>query len=220
MGALSGNSNYLRFGVTGEPPNRMGDIFEQAIEARRFQPLNARSEENESAGWVAIEDPYDDDTPITRDRFAFGDLIALAYREDKFSVPRPLIKQLLKKKLAQLEEKGEKLNRQKRKAAEQAAVAELKKRSLPRPRVMDVVWDLTRSQVRIFGRGAMATERAVACFERTFAVRLGSPHWASRAFELDLSLRARAVLEGLNAGTIFDDALGLPRPRVDDGEGE
>jgi hypothetical protein len=207
VGALSGTASYLRFPVDGEPPRSAADVFEQAIEARRFAPLTASSGEQESAGWVPIEDPYDDELPITRDRFYIGDLVALAYREDKWSLPRPIVKQLTKRRIEELIEKGEKMPRTKRKQVELAVIAELRKKSLPRPRVMDVVWDTTQRQLRIFGRGPMATERCVALFERTFAVRVGSPHWASQAFALDLSMRARSVLEQLSPEHIFDDAL-------------
>lgn len=205
MGALSGNATYLRFFVDGEAPAKLGEVFEQAIEARRFTPLLERGEELESGGWVPLEDPFDDELPITRDRFHFGELIALAYREDRYAFPRPLVQRRIKKKLEEILEKGEKVNKAKKKQAELAVIAELKKKTLPRPRVMDLVWDMPRNELRIFGRGPMAIERATACFERTFAVRLQAASWASRAFALDLSLRARSVLEGLAPEFVFDD---------------
>lgn len=207
MGALVGNASYLRFFVDGEPPARMGDVFEQAVEARRFTPLTDKSEENESAGWVPIEDPFDDELPITRERFIFGDLLALAYREDKYALPRPIVKRRVRVKLDELANKGEKITKVKRKQVELAVVAELKRRLLPRPRVIDVVWDTRKRELRIFGKGPMATERALACFERTFAVRAVHATWAGRAFQLDLSLRARSILEQLQPELLFDDIV-------------
>lgn len=209
MGALVGNVNYLRFFVDGEPPAAFGDVFEQAVESRRFTPLTERSDEGESAGWVPLEDPLDDELPITRDRFIFGDLIALAYREDKYALPRSLIKRRVRQKLEELEQRGElkdeKPSKSLKKQVELAVIAELKKKSLPRSRAIDVVWDTTRRELRIFGRGPMATERAAACFERTFAVRVNQATWAGRAFQLDLSLRARSILEQLTPELLFDD---------------
>lgn len=207
MGALVGNASYLRFFVDGEPPSRMGDVFEQAVEARRFTPLTDKSEESESAGWVPLEDPFDDELPITRERFIFGDLIALAYREDKYALPRPLVKRRVRVRLEELSQKGEKITKVKRKQVELAVIAELKKRLMPRARVVDVVWDTRKRELRIFGKGPMVTERAVACFERTFAVRVVHATWAGRAFQLDLSLRARAVLEQLQPELLFDDIV-------------
>lgn len=205
MGALKGNSSYLRFMVDGEPPNRFGDLFEQAIEARRFTPLSAESPEDECAGWVPLDAPFDDEIPITRDRFHFGELLVLGYREDKLSIPRSVLRHQIKKKLEALEETGEKLNKQIVKAVELATLAELRQKVLPRPRVLDLVWDYPRHEVRIFGRGPMATERATALFERTFALRLVQASYATRAFALDLSMRARSVLENLGPESLFDD---------------
>jgi hypothetical protein len=205
VGALSGNASYLRFFVDGEAPEAIGDVFEQAVEARRFTPLVDKGEDLETGGWVPIEDPFDDELPITRDRFHFGDFIALTYREDSFSFPRPLVQRRVKKKLEELAEKGEKVNKGKKKQAELAVLSELKKKMLPRPRVMDVVWDMPRRELRVFGRGPMGKERATACFERTFAVRLQHATWAARAFSLDLSGRARSVLEQLAPEFVFED---------------
>lgn len=210
MGALKGSSTYLRFLVDGEPPANFTSLFEQAVEARRFLPLLPSAPEEESAGWVPIEAPFDDDVPITRDRFHFGDLIALAYREDKISVPKAVVAHRVKKKLEELEQQGERLTKQKISAVELAVMSELRKKVLPKSRVMDVVWDIRRRELRVFGRGPMATERAAACFERTFALRAQLGTWAARAFSLDLSLRARSVLENLAPEHLFDDIIAQP----------
>lgn len=207
MGALMGNASYLRFFVDGEPPAAFADVFEQAIEARRFTPLTDKSEEMESSGWVPLEDPFDDELPITRERFIFGDLIALSYREDKFALPRPIVKRRVRLKLEELAAQGEKVAKGKKKAVELAVIAELKKKVLPRAKAIDLVWDTTRQELRIFGKGLMATERAVAHFERTFAVGVNHATWAGRAFSLDLSLRARSILEQLTPELLFDDIV-------------
>lgn len=214
MGAVKGSSSYLRFIVEGEPPSNFGEIFEQAIEARRFAPLTAESSEDECAGWVPIDAPFDDEMPITRDRFHFGDLLVLAYREDKLSIPRSVLQHHIKKKLDALEEQGEELNKQIIKAVELATLAELRQKVLPRPRVLDLIWDYPRQEVRIFGRGPMATERATAIFERTFALRLVQASYATRAFSLDLSMRARSVLENLGPENLFDDLQPITEHRL------
>lgn len=219
MGALIGNASYLRFFVDGEPPSRMGDVFEQAVEARRFTPLTDKSEENESAGWVPLDDPFDDEQPILRDRFLFGDLVALAYREDKYALPRPVVKRRVRLRLEELQERGEKITKGTRKQVELAVVSELKKRLIPRARVIDLVWDTRKHELRIFGKGPMATERALALFERTFSVRASHATWAGRAFKLDLSLRARGVLEQLQPELLFDDIV-LVAAEDDDHETE
>lgn len=220
MGALKGSSTYIRFLVDGEPPSGFANLFEQAIEARRFLPLEPGAAEEESSGWVPIDAPFDDDVPITRDRFSFGDLIALGYREDRISLPKALVAHRVKKKLAELEQKGEKLTKQKVRAVELAVAHELRKKVLPKSRVMDVVWDTRRRELRVFGRGPMATERLAAHFERTFALRATLGTYAARAFALDLSLRARSVLENLTPEHLFDDVVAHPEPALEEEDAE
>lgn len=197
MGALKGSASYLRFFVDGDPPRGFQNRFEKAIEARRFLPLGPDAPETESGGWVPMESPFDDELPITRDLFLFGDLIGLGFREDKVTIPRPLLQHLTSKKVAELEARGDKVTRQTRRTCELAVFAELRARVLPRSRVLDLVWDLGSREVRMFGRGPMATERAAARFEMTFGFALSPADYARRAFSQDLSLRARSVLEGL-----------------------
>lgn len=209
MGALRGSSTYLRFFVDGDPPDGMGDLYEQAIEARRFAPLAPDSPDDTSAGWVPIDAPFEDDIPITRDRFWLGEHIALAYREDKIVVPRSVLSHHVKKRCDALEAEGEKLTKPQRKSVELAVLAELRQRLLPRARTLDLIWDPGRREVRVFGRGPMATERCAALFERTFSLRMTYAHYATRAFAMDLSMRARAVLEQLSPEHLFDD---LPPP--------
>lgn len=204
MGALGGSVSYLRFLVRGEPPKSFASVYERNIEARRFVPVSEKGEELEQAGWAALEDPYDDERAITRESFLFGDLIGVAYREDKVSVPRPLIVSRVRKRMAELRARGEEVHRGTRRNVELAVVAELKRKVLPRPRVVDLVWDHARGELRIFGRGTIATERAVALFERTFDVQASLAHYGNRAFAQELSLRAKGVLEGLGPEPVFE----------------
>jgi DNA recombination-dependent growth factor C len=202
MGASSGSATYLRFLVEGEPPKDYATKFEQAVEARRFLPLSAAG--TDGMGWVPIDDPFDDELPITRDRFHFGHLIVLAYREDKLSIPRARLNHLVKQRQRKVEEEGKKVTRALTKAIKEAVLSELRQKTMPRSRVMDLMWDLDRREVRIFGRGPMARENATACFERTFGVRAVEATYATRAFAMDLSKRARSVLENIEPDEFFD----------------
>ena len=205
MGSIKGTASYLRFDVDGDPPAGFAEKYEQAIEARRFMPLAEQSEELEAAGWVPFEEPLDDELPITRELFQFGGLICLAYREDKMVLPRALLKHLAKRRLAELEQAGEEITRTTRRAVDAAVAAELRQKVLPRTRVVDLIWTPERREVRVFGRGPLVTERLAALFERTFALRIDLATYARRAFALDLSDRARNVLEHLQPEAVFED---------------
>lgn len=218
MGALKGSASYLRFLVEGEVAKNPGKVYEESVEARRFLPLHADAESLEQAGWVPMESPYADDLPITRDLFLFGDLVAITYREDKYVIPRAMLAKRLDerlKKIAEEEDDGEKKvkSRSFKKAVEAAVLVELKRQTFPRSKLVDVVWDVRRSEVRVFGRGAVAKERCIALFERTFGVRASLAAYAARAFAIDMPERAKGVLEQLKPGPLFPDEIEVPAPQ-------
>lgn len=210
MGALGGSLSYLRFFLDGEPPKNPGSAYEKSIESRRFVPLRPTEEVNDSAGWVPTEAPFDDELPITRDVFLFGDLVCLTYREDRYAIPRAVIRRAMEKKLEKIEKDEGKEQREMgrgfKKAIEAAVLAELKAQTLPRSRLVDVVWDMKRGEARVFGRGALATERVASLMERTFQMRVEVATPAARAFRQDLGDRAQSVLERLSPGWLFPEA--------------
>lgn len=211
MGALRGSLSYLRFIVEGDVAKNAGTTYEKAIESRRFVPLRPTADTMESAGWVPMEAPFDDDMPLSRDAFLFGELIAVAYREDKFSIPKALLQRETKKRIDKIvrEEKKDPgdISRAFVKAVEAAVLVELKGQTIPRSKIVDVIWDLTRKELRVFGRGTIATERIASLFERTFQVRVELASYPARAFTFDIGSRAQSVLERLSPGWLFPDAI-------------
>lgn len=211
MGALNGSLSYLRFLVDGGLHEKL-DHVEKSVQSRRFVPLLPHQESPESAGWVPTEAPFDDERKMTRDLFVFGDLVVVTYREDKWSIPRPLLKRETQKRIEKIiaEEKKDpdEIGKAFIKAVEQAVLTELKQKTMPRSKLVDVVWDVGRKEARVFGRGTVATERVASLLERTFQVRIDVGSYAARAFALDLGSRAQGVLERLSPGWLFPDAIG------------
>ncbi len=211
MGALNGSLSYVRFLVDGDLPKNPGATLEKSIESRRFVPLSPTQETAESAGWVATEAPFDDALALTRDLFLFGDLIAITYREDKWAVPRPLVKRETARRIQKIIDEEKKdpdsIGKAFVKAVEQAVLVELKQKTFPRSKLIDIVWDTRRREARVFGRGTVVTERVAGLFERTFGCRVDVGVYAARAFSLDLGSRAQGVLERLSPGWLFPDAL-------------
>jgi hypothetical protein len=221
MGAIKGSASYLRFLVDGEPAENAAKVYEDSLESRRFLPLHADAEAGEQAGWMPIESPYDDTAPFTAESFQFGHLIAVAYREDKYAIPKPVLARAVKERIEKIErEEQREITKQFQKAVEKAVLVELKRKSFPRTRLCDVIWDLTRKEVRFFGRGTLVTERASSLFERTFKVRVEQGSYAARAFTLDLPTRAKGVLEQLSPGWLFPDLVPSMREADEDEEDE
>jgi hypothetical protein len=211
VGALHGSLSYLRFLVDGGLPANPGAALEGALAPRRFVPLSPTQETSESAGWVPTEAPFDDERPLTRDLFLFGDVVAVTYREDKWAVPRPLLKRETARRIQKIvDEEGkdpDTIGKAFVKAVEQAVLVELKQKTFPRTKLVDIVWDPRRREARVFGRGTIVTERVAGLFERTFGCRVDIGVYAARAFSLDLGTRAHGVLEQLSPGWLFPDAL-------------
>lgn len=226
MGALAGSLSYLRFLIDGGLGDKI-DQVEKSVQSRRFLPLSPTQDSQDSAGWVPTEAPFDDERRMTRDLFVFGDLIAVTYREDKWAIPRPLLKRETQKRIEKIVKEEKKdpddIGKAFIKAVEAAVLTELKQKTMPRSKLVDVIWDVSRKEARVFGRGTVATERVASLFERTFQVRVDVGSYAARAFALDLSGRAQGVLERLSPGWLFPDALAKAddderRERLADGE--
>ena len=211
MGALKGTMSYLRFLVDGDVAKNPGSTYEKSLESRRFMPLRPTGDTMDSAGWVPLEAPFDEDMKLTRDVFLFGELIAVTYREDKYAIPRPLLQRETKKRIEKIIKDEKKdpdtISRAFIKAVEGAVLVELKGNTIPRTKLVDVIWDTTRKEARVFGRGTVATERVSSLFERTFQVRVELGSYAARAFTLDIGSRAQGVLEKLSPGWLFPDAI-------------
>lgn len=196
MAILSGSMTYLRFAVLGTPPNNLIENFERAISIRRFVPLHPEGQDEESAGWVSIQRPYLDEEPVLNDQFLFQERIVLGYREDKISLPKAMLRDLIEQRVLEFPD----TNRQE---IEAAVMSELRRRVLPKSKVVDVLWDLSRCELRLFARGQGLVERFEKLFEQTFQMRIKQLTYPEMALSSQLSLRSKGLLENLNEAVIF-----------------
>jgi DNA recombination-dependent growth factor C len=223
MGVMQGSMSYQRWFVQGDATPNFVNTAEKALEARRFMPLSPSSDADEAAGFVVMESPFDDERKITRDVFSFGDLVCVTYREDRFMIPKPVLKREVHKRIEKIlvDEKKtrDELSKSYLKAIEKAVAQELKHKTMPRTKLVDIVWNTSTNEARIFGRGTIVSERVASLFERTFQMRLVPATPAARAFHLDLSTRALGILERLSPGWWFPDAMPVTADTdVDGGE--
>jgi DNA recombination-dependent growth factor C len=174
MGALNGSISFLRFRVDGE--EQTPSKLLKGLEARRFLPLSPTGEVMESAGWVPMMDPFNDDLAFEKGEVFFGERICVTYREDAYKIPRNLLVRETKKRLEKIAEEEKKprdeMGRAFVKAVEQSVLIELKAKTFPRTKLVDVIWTPKRTEVRVFGKGLVVTERVASLFERTFQVRI------------------------------------------------
>jgi hypothetical protein len=196
MAILSGSMTYLRFAVIGTPPNNLIENFERALAVRRFVPLHPEGQDSETAGWVSIQNSYLDDQPILNDQFLFQERVVLGYREDKLSFPKAMLRDLVELRMKEFPD-------QSRQVIESAVMSELRRRVLPKSKVVDVLWDLSRSELRLFARGQGLVERFEKLFEQTFQMRLTQLTYPQIALSSQVSLRSKGLLENLNEAVIF-----------------
>lgn len=196
MAILSGSISYVRFSVLGNLPNALVENFEKALAIRRFVPLHPEGRDLESSGWVSIQNPYLDDERLLNNQFLLGDLVILGFREDKISYPKAMLKDLVTRRLKELPEKN-------REHLEAAVISELRGRILPQSKVVEVLWDLSKQQVRLFARGQGICERFQKLFEQTFQLKLKAMTYPEMALSAQLSLRDKALLESLQPQEIF-----------------
>lgn len=188
--------SYLRFSVSGTTPGNLIETFERALSIRRFVPLNPAGKDIESSGWVPAQKPYLDDEPILNHHFLFGERVILGYREDKISLPKAMLRDLIEQGLQEFPESN-------RQVIESAVMSELRQRVLPKSKVVEVVWDLSCSELRLFARGQALVERFEKLFEQTFQFKLKQLTYPEIALSLQLSLRDKGILENLNEAVIF-----------------
>lgn len=174
MGVMNGAIGYLRFKTTtGDDAKTQ---FTRAINARRFHALSPGDDAVESAGWVAIEAPFDDDGDIEREAYMFGDRIVIVYRQDQWVISRPRLRRETKLRVAKIcADEGKdpsEVGRAFMKAIERAVMIDMRRQSTPRTKLVECVWTPSRSEMRAFGRGTIVTERVASLFERTFGVRV------------------------------------------------
>lgn len=79
----------------------------------------------------------------------------------------------------------------------------MRHRILPQSKVVDVLWDLSRSELRFFARGLGLLERFEKLFEQTFQMRVKQLTYSEIALSSQVDLRNKGLLENLNEAVIF-----------------
>lgn len=182
---LKGTITLTRFNAAIEGAPNI-DALAASIEKRRFVPLSPSSDAAESAGWAAFEAPFDDERVIDSPSFLFGERVVLAYREDKWKIDRALLKRETQKRIEKIiAEEGkdkDEIGKAFIKAVESAVLAELKAKSRPKTKIVQIEWNHVEGTLRVFGRGTIVTERIASLFERTFSAKVEQDYAPTQAF--------------------------------------
>jgi len=215
MGVFKGSMSYVRF-FAGKTDKNLS-VYEKSIVSRAFIPLTPNADM--SIGWVDAADPYGPNHSIPYNAYAFGDLVVLAYRKDTHSVPKHILREEVRKRLEKIkEEEGadKEFNRAFLKAVDAAVLNELRAKSLPKSKVIPLVWNTKTGEVKVFGTGTAVYENVIPLFERTFEVRADSAEYGPQTQVLGLSPRETKTLNGIDSVKFFENLIEAKDPAANE----
>ncbi|OPZ22584.1 MAG: hypothetical protein BWZ03_00745 [bacterium ADurb.BinA186] len=208
MPVLQGTMSYQRFKVTTSDLTPQ-DVA-QKIQLFKFRPLHPKGEDNESAGWVAFQSEYDHEKAIEVSDLYFDNKIILSFRVDTLSIPKQLLKSLVKRSLSAYFRDHQKMaDKTVRKEIELAEIQGLRQRILPKTKLVEAVWNL-EGELKIFCRSHTLLERFLSVFQDTFLLRPERMDCAAQAYDYWYKNEAITAMDSLAHAPIF-----MPPLRVD-----
>ena len=187
MGAIKGSLSYTRFYVWGELEGAFHDRFMRSIKNRVFEPLVAQEPEEEHSGWVSIADPFD--LELTRDKVFLNNYLNLAFRIDRWRLPKPVFDaQFAEAERQLLERKNrERLTSKEKEELRLFVAKRLRKQVIPAMKIIDLSWDLEAGLVRFWSQSPKMHERLMEIFEKTFKLKLVTESPYANAIRLGIT---------------------------------
>lgn len=208
-----------RYRVLATPPTDFRELYEKAVRAHALVPINSESghAEEKSVGWCSLHD--ENDLDLTFSKFFVDGRILLALRMDTLKPPAAEVKRLLRLRQRELEaQRHEPLSASALRELKDMIVLDLRKRTPPKTRTVDVLWELDAQRLYLFSHSKAVNEAFLRLFAETFnlGIDLEGPGFWARAFAeseaLDKSLgQSRPTAE------LLGGFVGLrPCPRASD----
>jgi recombination associated protein RdgC len=210
MGALSGAMSASKFYVQGDLPKDVRRAYMERIALRVFRPLRPEQEEEESAGWCAVGQPFD--LELSAGKVFTGPYLSLGFRTDLYRFPPAVVHAELEQAARALRQKRgqEKLSRTQKDELKQRVLQGLRRRYAPRMQAVDLVWNLDRGELYFWSQSAGLRERLSALFELSFGLELvlDSPYIAALRTLQSKALEAALQQVALSA---FHEEINGPR---------
>ncbi len=221
MGALNGSISTRRYRVMGTPPRDFRDRFTAGVRAHTLVPLDPKKNphEEKSIGWCSIFD--EDDLDLEFDKFFLDGRILLSLRIDTIKPSGAEVKRVLGQRRREEEARRKApLSKTQLRDLKELIVAELRLRTPPKVRTLDMVWKVDEQKLYFFSQAKGPNETFIELFVQTFGIAIdleGPGPWAAifadQEDRMDLLKEARptAVLmggfPGLRPGTRDMDEL-------------
>ncbi len=175
MGLLNGTVSYLRFVAMGELGDLNEETLKDALEAHAFRDIDPNGDEERSVGWVRFDDPFSAEW-APGELIQPGGLVVLRLRIDTLKVPALTLKAYIhaaeRDRLTAAAR--DKLTRAEKDQVKVEVRKDLRRRSLPKMALVDVLWNLSTGDVRLFSTGRAVAALFCEVFEKTMALELRS----------------------------------------------
>ena len=183
MGIFSNSVSICQFCLVGTPPKDLVEWAGSNLARHGFRSIEETSEE-QSIGWVQIDDPEQSDFSGVH-TFQYDHYLAFSLRRDLRKLPAALVKAYRKRAEQEFLAAHPDLRRvpkQKREDLADAVRGMLLARTLPAPAVCDVVWDTHSQLVTFASLNGKVIELFIDLFKQTFeGLKLTPLHPYARA---------------------------------------
>ncbi len=173
MPVLRGSVTFSRFRAepAKEAPSDSKRWMTRGLKARAFEPIDLRTEDDRSAGFVELENQ--DSTDFPAGSVFYGEYALLGYRVDQIRVPGSAVKAELDRWAANFEKENGRPAGKSEKAAHRATIRQmLRSRAVPRTKVHDLSWNLKTNQLQIWAASRKLIEEIQGVVEAAFDVKL------------------------------------------------
>ena len=172
MGAFQGSLTFKQFHVLDPLPNDWKVTFQKGIERHIFRELDPASEVERSTGWCSPHFPLD--LALDSETYHYNEYLILGFRVDVWSIPASTLKIYCEAEARRVmrEQKRESLPRYERAEIRERVLQDLKRKTVPTIRCVDMVWHWRDGTVRFFATSQKINLEFQDCFENSFGLRL------------------------------------------------
>lgn len=189
MGALKGSIAVRRYVVLDPLPQDARRRIVKGLRAHAFMPLDPKSDQDKTFGWVSILDG--DDADLQQEKVFFvapgGEQLRAALRTDVLKPPASEVRRQVTARGQQIEaSEGRALSRREKRLLKEEVSRELRLRAFPRVKLVDWVWDLDASRVYLWSQTKGVNETFLDQFTKSFGLRIeveGPVRWATDLVE-------------------------------------
>ncbi len=172
MGAFQGSLTFKQYHVLDPLPDDWKVGFQAGIERYVFRELDPASDIERSTGWCSPHFPLDLD--LDSEVYHYNEYLILGFRVDVWSIPASTLKIYCEAEARRVmqEQKRTTLPRYERAEIRERVLMELKRKSVPTIRCVDMAWNWREGTVRFFATSQKINLEFQDCFENSFGMRL------------------------------------------------